>query len=287
MAKSRQYVVLAVLLSLVVLVVGWMFVVSPKKAEAAELRSQAESEESLHATLQQQITMLKEDEKRLPEFEARLAEIAQEMPGEPAIPSLIRELIAAADKANVDLRDVSPGSPEEVVVAPPTMPTTPTTPSTGTTPGAPAADGSATGAPATGAATPGAATTGAPAAPAPTESLTRIPLSITVVGTYDELKAFLLNVEELRRALLVRGLDISIGDPLQVNAAGADGETAANPNEYDGRLTVVLSGNVFTIGLPAPLVLLQPPVDLPERPADEADADETDSDTDDSTEAAS
>jgi len=217
MDKLKQWVTLSVVASVLIVAAGWFLAVGPKRAEAAELRLQAEEQLATNSSLETQLQVLRAQAKDLPKEQAKLAAVAAQIPADPALPSLVRALLEASERTGVDLVSVAPGAPELVVVALPVAPE------------APAAGQSAP-------------VEGAPVGPAepvagPAGQLANIPVAITVVGDYFEVQQFVAALETLPRALRVSDLTISPG------ASPTDtGETSTE----DGRsLSTQISGIVF------------------------------------------
>ena len=198
MDKLKQWVALTVVGCLAVAAAGWFLLVSPKRSEAADLRLQADQKTQANTQLQSQITMLKAQAKQLPQQQARLAAVAAKIPDNPALPALIRSLTKAADETGVELVRLAPLQPEAVAAA-------------GAAPAAPV-----TAAPA------GASTAAAPTASAGT--LQSIGLNLDVVGGYFQIEQFFDRVENLTRAMKVKGFTLAPGaNPVQKNApAGAN-----------------------------------------------------------------
>ena len=164
--------------------------------------------------------MLQAQAKDLPRKQADLARVAAKIPDNPALPSMIRALTAAAASAGVELVSVAPGPPAPVAVPVAAAPVTP--PADGTDPAAPA--------PAAGAVVPTATAAGALAA---------IPLAVNVVGGYFEVAQFMSNLENLPRALRVTNLTLAPG-------ASATAGEGASTSVDDGRsLTATITGSVF------------------------------------------
>ncbi len=115
MDKLKQYVAGAVVLSLAILLLGYNFLVSPKKSAAAELRAQTESQASANAVLRTKLAALKAQAKDLPKEQAKLAAVAAKIPDNPALPSLIRALTSAGIAAGVELVSLTPGTPTAAV----------------------------------------------------------------------------------------------------------------------------------------------------------------------------
>ena len=224
MDKLKQWVALTVLACLGIAAAGWFLLVSPKKAEAADLQAQTASQESTNASLRTQLEVLKAQAKDLPKKQADLARVAAKIPDNPALPSLIRALTAAAASAGVELVSVTPGPPAAVAVAAPVAAPAPADPA------APPADPAAAPAPAPGAAVPGAGTAG---------TLAGIPVAINVVGGYFEVAQFMSSLESLPRALRVTNLTVAPG------TSPTAGEGASTTVEDGRSLTTTITGSVF------------------------------------------
>jgi Tfp pilus assembly protein PilO len=236
MDKIKQYAVLTLVGVLAVLALGWFLLVSPKHSEAADLTAQADAQLQANAAIENQLRLLKAQAEDLPQQQAKLAAVAAKIPDNPALPNLVRALVAAGKSAGVELVSVVPGSPSAVTAA--------------QTPGAaPVAPGTAR-------------TT----ATASAGQLTAIPLTLTVAGGYFQVEQFVANLENLPRALRVTNLAMTTGaNP--VNPA-ATGVTAAPVD--DGRaLITTVTGQVFmaasAVQAPALVVpgAVAPPVAAP------------------------
>ena len=207
MTDTRKWSAAAVVLIAAIFAASWFLLVSPKRGEAADLRAQTASQEDANARLQQQIQVLMAQQQDLPKQRAKLAELRTQIPDNPALPSLIRDLTAAGRKVGVSIDSMAPAVPVAMVAAPVTAPIA-------------SAGGSAAG-----------TTASAPAAPAaPPSTLYQVPLNLNVTGSYFELEQFLNKLEGLQRSLLVTGFNIG----------EASGEDAS-----DGDLTITLNGRVF------------------------------------------
>ena len=115
----RQWTLLTIVAVLVVLAGGWFLLVQPKRDEAAELRAAAEAQDAANAGLAAEIERLKKQALDLPRQQAKLAMFASRIPSTPAMPSLIRTLTDAADRAGVELKSLSPGTPTPLQVTEP------------------------------------------------------------------------------------------------------------------------------------------------------------------------
>lgn len=222
MDQLKKWVTLSIVASVLIMAAGWFLAVSPKRAEAAELRLQAEQQVSANSALETQLQVLQAKAKDLPKEQAKLAAVAAKIPDNPALPGLVRALIEAADSSGVELVSVAPGPPALVAAAVPVAPVDPAA------------------APAAGQQTPvdGAVPVDPAAAPiTPAGQLANIPVTINVVGDFFEIQQFMALLETLPRALRVQDLAVTPG------ASPTDqGETSAE----DGRsLTTQITGFVF------------------------------------------
>ena len=171
MEKMRQWMILTALGVVGVMAAGWFLLVSPQRSHASELRTQAAGEQQQTATLQGQIAQLKQQQKGETAQQRKLMQIAAQIPDNPQLPALIRELSTAAHQAGVSLDSLAPSQPTLV-----------TTTATGGT----AAAGAATASP-----------------------LAQIPVTITVTGSYFNIETFMHSLEHLDRALKSTGLSIA------------------------------------------------------------------------------
>jgi Tfp pilus assembly protein PilO len=206
MNKTRQWALLTSLGCVALLVVGWLVIVKPERSHAASLRSQATDVQASNATLQGKLAQLRAEQKDTPAEEKLLASINQKVPDNPQLPTLIRQLSAAADGAGVTLLSLAPGAPVAVAV------------------------------PAAAATTAGATTTAAAVAPSP---LSAIPLAVSVQGTYANIESFFSAVESLSRAMLVSSFTIA-----PAGAATGAG-SAGSPTGTPGQLAASLNTTVF------------------------------------------
>lgn len=223
MDKLKQWIVMAVVASLVIMAGGWFLAVAPKRAEAEALRTQAAEQLATNATLETKLQVLQAQAKELPKEQAKLAAVAAKIPDNPALPGLVRELLKAAESSGVELVSIAPGTPE--LVAPVAVaPVAPPAPAQGqTTPTAPDAAPDAAAAP----------------APSPAGQLASLPISINVVGDYFEVQGFMAALETLPRALRVDNLAMAPGE----SPTAGEGDTSSI--EAGNSLTTTVSGFVY------------------------------------------
>jgi Tfp pilus assembly protein PilO len=243
MTVTRKWSLLAAVLVVAVLAAGWFLLVSPKRSEAADIKAQTASQEQKNVQLQSEIQQLEAQLAELPKERAKLATIQKQIPNNPALPSLIRDLTDAGRKAGANIDSLAPSPPVAVVAD--TAPVAPVTTSTTSTDSSTSSE-STDSTDSTDSASATAPTTPTAAAPATESTLFAVPIVVKVTGSYFELEQFVSKVEVLQRSFLVNGF--TVGEPT--------GDKAG-----DGDLTIELKGSVFlaapsaqpTTATPAPV----------------------------------
>ncbi len=111
MTKTRVWSAGAALVGVLLVIGSWFLLISPQRSEAASLRDQDTQAQAFNDQLRLKTQQLKAQFASLPARQAQLAEIKQQMPENPALPSLVRDLSKYADQAGVTLVSVAPNSP--------------------------------------------------------------------------------------------------------------------------------------------------------------------------------
>ncbi|KQR16194.1 hypothetical protein [Cellulomonas sp. Leaf334] len=193
-AKRSTWIGGTVFVALVIMLAAWFFAVSPTMSAAAEVRSEAEQTREMNEILDLKVDQLKADFAKLPEYQAELAGIQLQIPTDAMLADYLRQLDQIAVAHSVALTTVTPSIPQTVVLAAPVVTAAPEPAPTEGTEGT---EGSADGVEAPPAPAPGA---GGPT------GFTAIPLSLTVIGTYDNTLAFLNSLQNgTQRLFLVTG----------------------------------------------------------------------------------
>jgi type IV pilus assembly protein PilO len=170
MAKTRSWVAGATAVGLLMVVAAWFLLISPQRSEAATLRDEVAQQQQNNEQIALKTKQLKAQFASLPARQAQLAEIKQQMPDNPALPSLIRDLTSFADDAGVVLVSVAPANP------------------------APFASTAAT----------------STATAATTAPLQQIQTTIMATGSYSELTLYLQKLQsKMRRAVLVENITLA------------------------------------------------------------------------------
>ena len=214
MTRTGRWALLTALLIVALMGAGWMLVISPKHGEAAEIVERTDGQEQANAMLRMKIERLKVQAKDLPKEQAKLTRIRTQIPDNPELPSLIRNLTDAGKESGATLVSVSPGAPAPVGTGAPVA-------ATAAPAGAPAASAGA------GAVDP--ATSGAVGGSSAGQ-LVMIPVTVTASGKYFEIEQLINEIEELQRSFLVTGFTLE-------NPAASDGGTTLNLS-VSGRIFV-------------------------------------------------
>ncbi len=171
---AKKWYAGAALASVLVLVVGWMLLVSPQRSTADDLALQAESQVSANQASQAKIDALKAQYTNLPSLQKELALVTTHLPQAANMPSLIRTLSQAAAKSGVTLKGLTPTNP---------------TPLTTTTTGGQSGSLSAPG------------------------QVNAIGVTLQISGPFANTRLFLSSLEAMPRSFLVTGLTITRDQP--------------------------------------------------------------------------
>jgi type IV pilus assembly protein PilO len=111
MTRTRKWSMLTALVAALVLIAGWFLLVSPNRASADDLRAQAATQQNTNAGLTAKLQQLKQQQKGVPAEQAKIADIQQRIPANPALPSLVRSLSSMAISAGVSIATLTPTTP--------------------------------------------------------------------------------------------------------------------------------------------------------------------------------
>jgi len=98
--------------ALALLLLFYFFLIRPRRAELAEVRAQATSEEARTSTLQLELQRLQELQANAPKLEAELAEIRRYVPRNHETANFIFQVQDAANEAGVDFVTITPELPK-------------------------------------------------------------------------------------------------------------------------------------------------------------------------------
>jgi Tfp pilus assembly protein PilO len=174
MTPTRRWLVIGAVAALVVLAAGWLLVVKPQKSKVSDINTQTAQQNSTNALLLTQISSLQSEQKELPQQQLALQKFSTEVPDTAGEPTLIRQLTTAAQRSDVELVSIAPGTAAELTSSAAATSTTSTL----------------------GAAAPSAAT------------LYDLPVSLSIIGSYANVESFFNAVEHLARATLITSFTI-------------------------------------------------------------------------------
>jgi type IV pilus assembly protein PilO len=172
MTTTRKWTTGAAVLAVLILVATWFLLVSPKRGEATQLQADTAAQVNENASLETQLSVLREQNKKLPKYQADLAGLYDQVPQTNALPGFVHQLSIAADRSGVALDILTP------------------------TPAVPLSVGGAIPEPVS------------PEGNLPAGQLAGINVDIAVSGGFFEIQQFANKLENLQRYNLVGGLDI-------------------------------------------------------------------------------
>lgn len=114
MTETRKWTLGAVLVAVLILVAGWFLLISPKRADVAELQTQTEAQLDENSSLQTEISVLKEQNKDLPEKQAELAALQTKIPQAPDLAGYVRELQDLGRQSGVAFTSLTPAAPVSI-----------------------------------------------------------------------------------------------------------------------------------------------------------------------------
>jgi Tfp pilus assembly protein PilO len=115
---TRVQILLSVLGAILLIVLFWLLLWSPKQDDLELVRQDIETAQADQQRLTTERDQLRAVRDEAPEVEAHLAAARAVLPTDPGLPAALRQLQIAADEANAVLESVSPSRPEQVDEAP-------------------------------------------------------------------------------------------------------------------------------------------------------------------------
>ena len=218
--KAGGWIAGTAFVCIAILAAAWFVLVSPTLATAAETRGAAEAQLDQNAIAKVKLAKLKEQFENIDTLRGELAALQLQVPSTADVSTYKRQLDAVAAARSVTIVSVqtSPAVPITPPVAPAPEPAA-----------EPAAEGDAAVAP----------ETPVPAAPPAPESFV-VPVTIDVIGSYDNVLAFLQDLQTgTQRLLLVE----------QISGTGQKAAEAGNgrPQINEGDLEVVVNGSLYVL----------------------------------------
>lgn len=206
MNKTRSTLLLGALGLLVIAVVGWMFVLSPRFGHISDIKAQADQLQQQNASTQATISTIQQEKSTISSEIAYAADLSSRFPADSGEQDLFNEIRAAAAAAGISENNVT-----AVTSGAPTV--------VGTT-------GNVTLAPSSGSST--SPTT--PTAPGASGQVATMTIMITAQAQPPALLRFLKNLEGIHRALLVNTSSIGYTSPVNSNTNATGSGPTLNVN---------------------------------------------------------
>ena len=200
----RRWLIATVFVCLVIALLGWFLVISPTNGRAASASEELTQIQDRTASLQQKAASLTKQSEELDAKRNELQTLSEKLPDDAGVAQILNQISSASARAGVTVNSFTPGAPTPLVApVPAAAATADTSGSEGDTPSA------------------------APSA-APVSKLSYVPVTIAVEGTPTQVSAFVTNLENITRAMLITNLDLT-------SSAGEQGST----------LTANIQGRIF------------------------------------------
>lgn len=117
MRNPRQtWIAGAVVVSLVLVLAGWFVLVQPRRTQAADLNTQADTLAASNASLASKVAELRKQFAQLDDFKAELAALQVRLPYDGAVPKLLEDLDKLAEDNEVLLESVFVSPAQEIGV---------------------------------------------------------------------------------------------------------------------------------------------------------------------------
>jgi type IV pilus assembly protein PilO len=218
--RTSRWTLGTALLCIVLLAASWFLLISPRRANAADVVGQASQADTQANLLLQKIAELKAQYADLPKQQAELKAIQAQLPADAGIPTFVRDLQTYAAQAGVSLDSITPGSPALL------------NPSAA------------------------AATTAAP----PAGSVAKVPVALTVTGDYFEASLFVKYLQtSIKRSYLITAISAAPGQAATTASTATTGTTTgtattapaasaapAAPTTLN-RVSLSITGSVFVL----------------------------------------
>ncbi len=202
-SKKSTWIGGTAFLAVVIMAMAWFLLVSPVLASADETRAQTEQTEQQNEILRTKVEKLKADFAHLEEYKAELADLQKGIPTTVSMSAYLRQLNDVAAAYGVVVTQITPTNPQAVTLAA-AAPGQPTDASGGVSTEVPASDPTPSPSPSAAAgAQDGADGSTAPGAAAVPAGLSAVPVSLIVIGTYQNTAAFLDGLQKTERLFLV------------------------------------------------------------------------------------
>jgi Tfp pilus assembly protein PilO len=227
--KSNSWIGGTAVVAIAIAAGAWFVAIHPTLASAADQRQAASDQRNHNTVLQAQIAKLKSEFDHLGDYKDQLSQLRQKVPQTADLAALTREIQSVGDSTGVTLMVDAPGTPTALVVPEPAAAKPQPSATASASPAATGTTGGAAGASQTTA-----------SGQSTVDGLFQIPLSVTVVGTYDQTVAFLDGLQQAMPRLYVI-------DELNATSLEPGGASGGRPAVKAGDLETVVTGYVLTM----------------------------------------
>lgn len=243
--RSTPWIVAAALGSLVIVAFSWLLGISPTLSAAAASQSEAADQQTRNAALRVQIAKLAEEFTHLDEYKATLSTLRDQIPEQADLTAVNRGLSALASASGVTITAITPTTP---VAFSPVQ--------TARAAAAPTTDSAAGGTSATTATASGAVS-------AVPKGFYAVPLSITMVGTYDQTTTFLSSFQTGPGRIFLATAINAVAEQAAGASAGRPALAAGDVELTVTGYAYVLLGSTATTAAPTPPATTPPTLPAP------------------------
>lgn len=228
-SKTAGWIAGTAVLAALVAAGAWFVVIQPTLADAETQRQTASDQRDHNDVLKMQIAKLKAEYAHIDDYRNEIADLRTKIPTVGDLAEVTREIQTTATAAGVTISVLEPGTPAEFAPPATAAEPTPTPTPTDTASSSDAQDTS----PDSSASTSTQAETGV-------SGMYTIPLSVTVLGTYDQTVSFLDALQQqMPRLFVIQGLNL-----VSQKEGGAQGGL---PATHEGDLQTTVNGVLLTL----------------------------------------
>ncbi len=109
--RTGRWSIGAALICVLLLAASWFLLISPRRADAADVRTQVTATDNQAGDLRIKLAQLKAEFADLPAQKAKLKAIKQQLPPTADIPAFVRSMQSIAAQSGVSLDSITPGAP--------------------------------------------------------------------------------------------------------------------------------------------------------------------------------
>lgn len=202
--SPRRWLIATVVVCLILVLLGWFLVISPNNGRASATGDELSQIEGATQALKTKAAALQKQSAELDAKKAEYQTLSEKLPDDAGVAQILTQISSAAARAGVTVNSFTPGAPTPLVAPVPAAAPSSTAESGETASAAPAA---------------------------PVSKLSYVPVTIAVEGSASQVSAFVTNLENITRAMLITNLDLTTGggDPGGALTANIQGRIFMRP----------------------------------------------------------